>query len=100
MSKPADIKIAHLNPAPNQDQSLDKSAVWEVFQNNNNEVVKYIIKFQQTWVNQAYKVFKDFDTYVVLLYLINKVFTNMSDRFHYMSFESFYNQEKLSIEFI
>ena len=98
MSKPADIKIAHINPEVNEDQSLDKSAVWEVFQNNNNEVVKHIIKFQQAWVNQAYQVFKDFDTYIVLLYLINKVFTNMSDRFHYMNFENFYNQEKLSID--
>ena len=98
MNKPADIKIAHINPSINEDQSLDKSAVWEVFQNNNNEVLKHFFKFQQTWVNQAYKVFRDFDTYIVLLYLINKVFTNMSDRFHYMSFENFYNQEKLSID--
>ena len=98
MKKPADIKIAHINPIINKDQSLEKSAVWEVFQNNNNEVVKYIVKFQQSWVNQAYSVFKDFDSYLVLLYLINKVFVNLSDRFHYMSFESFYNQEKLLIE--
>ena len=98
MNKPADIKIAHINPSINEDQSLDKSVVWDVFQNNNNEVLKYFFKFQQTWVNQAYKVFKDFDTYLVLLYLINKVFLNLSDRFHYMSYESFYNQEKLSID--
>jgi len=98
MSKPVDIKIAHINPVLNDDQSLDKDAVWDVFQNNNNEVVKHILKFQQTWVNQAYKVFKDFDAYLVLLYLINKVFMNMSDRFHYMTFENFYNQEKLSID--
>jgi len=98
MNKPADIKIAHINSTLNEDQSLDKSVVWEVFQNNNNEVIKHFFKFQQTWVNQAYKVFKDFDTYLVLLYLINKVFLNLSDRFHYMSFESFYSQEKLSID--
>ena len=46
MSKPVDIKIAHINPEVNDDQSLDKAAVWEVFQNNNNEVVKHIIKNQ------------------------------------------------------
>ena len=98
MNKPADIKIAHINPIIEEDKSLDKSEVWDVFQNNNNEVLKHFFKFQQTWVNQAYKVFKDFDAYLVLLFLINKVFMNMSDRFHYMSFESFYNQEKLSID--
>ena len=98
MNKPADIKIAHINPSINEDQSLHKSVVWDVFQNNNNEVIKHFFRFQQTWVNQAYKVFKDFDSYIVLLYLINKIFLNLSDRFHYMSFESFYNQEKLSID--
>ena len=98
MSKPVDIKIAQFTKPENLEQSIDSSSVWEIFQKNNNEVLKHFIKFQQTWVNQAYTVFKDFDTYLVLIYLINKVFLNLSDRFHYMSFESFYNQEKLAID--
>jgi len=98
MSKPVDIKIAQFVKPENLEQSIDSSLVWEIFQKNNNEVLKHFIKFHQAWVNQAYTVFKDFDTYLVLIYLINKVFLNLSDRFHYMSFESFYNQEKLSIE--
>ena len=98
MSKPVDIKIAQFTKPDNLEQSIDSSLVWEIFQKNNNEVLKHFIKFQQTWVNQAYAVFKDFDTYLVLIYLINKVFLNLSDRFHYMSFESFYGQEKLSID--
>ena len=98
MSKPVDIKIAQFTKPNNLEQSIDSYLVWEIFQKNNNEVLKHFIKFQQTWVNQAYSVFKDFDTYLVLIYLINKVFLNLSDRFHYMSFESFYNQEKLSID--
>ena len=98
MSKPVDIKIAQFTKPDKLEQSIDSSLVWEIFQKNNNEVLKHFIKFHQAWVNQAYTVFKDFDTYLVLIYLINKVFLNLSDRFHYMSFESFYNQEKLSIE--
>ena len=98
MSKPIDIKIAQFTKPENLEQSIDSSLVWEIFQKNNNEVLKHFIKLQQTWVNQAYTVFKDFDTYLVLIYLINKVFLNLSDRFHYMSFESFYGQEKLSID--
>ena len=98
MSKPVDIKIAQFTKPENLEKSIDNSLVWEIFQKNNNEVLKHFIKFHQAWVNQAYTVFKDFDTYLVLIYLINKVFLNLSDRFHYMSFESFYNQEKLSIE--
>ncbi len=98
MNKTADIKIAQFTKPDKLEQSIDSSLVWEIFQKNNNEVLKHFIKFHQAWVNQAYTVFKDFDTYLVLIYLINKVFLNLSDRFHYMSFESFYNQEKLSIE--
>ena len=98
MNKPVDIKIAQFTKPLNLEHSIDNSSVFEIFQKNNNEVLKHFIKFQQTWVNQAYSAFKDFDTYLVLIYLINKVFLNLSDRFHYMSFESFYNQEKLSIE--
>ena len=98
MSKPVDIKIAQFKKSENLEQSIDSSLVFDIFQKNNNEVLKHFMKFQQTWVNQAYGVFKDFDTYLVLLYLINKVFLNLSDRFHYMSFESFYNQERLSID--
>jgi len=98
MSKPVDIKIAQFTKPENLEKSIDSSSVFEIFQKNVNEVLKHFIKFQQTWVNQAYTVFKDFDTYLVLIYLINKVFLNLSDRFHYMSFESFYNQERLSID--
>ena len=98
MSKPVDIKIAQFTKPENIEQSIDGSLVFEIFQKNCNEVLKHFMRFQQTWVNQAYAVFKDFDTYLVLLYLINKVFLNLSDRFHFMSFESFYNQEKLSID--
>ena len=98
MSKPVDIKIAQFTKPENLEKSIDSSSVFEIFQKNVNEVLKHFIKFQQTWVNQAYIVFKDFDSYLVLIYLINKVFLNLSDRFHYMSFESFYGQEKLSID--
>ena len=98
MNNPVDIKIAHINRASDIEKGIDNELVWEVFQKNNNEILKNFMRFQQTWVNQAYQAFKDFDTYLVLIYLINKVFLNLSDRFHYMSFDSFYDQEKLSIE--
>ena len=84
MSNPVDIKIAHIN---NQDQnkgSLDKDKVFEVFQRNINEVLKGLYRLQQDWVNRSYLNFNDFDTYLILMYLMNKVYINYSDRFHYM----------------
>ena len=77
MSKPVDIKIAQFTKPNDLEESIDSSLVFEIFQKNCNEVIKHFIKFQQTWVNQAYIVFKDFETYLVLIYLINKVFLNL-----------------------
>ena len=54
MSKPVDIKIAQFTKQNNLEQSIDSSSVFEIFQKNNNEVLKHFMKFQQTWVNQAY----------------------------------------------
>ena len=98
MSNPVDIKIAHLNNQENLKGSLDKDKVFEVFQKNINEVLKGLYRLQQEWVNRAYLNFNDFDTYLILMYLMNKVYVNYSDRFHYMSMDAFYSQEKVGIE--
>ena len=98
MSKPVNIKIAHINKNDYPDNSLDKNKVYEVFQANINEQLKTFYRLQQEWVNRAYKNWNDFDTYLILMYLMNKVYINYSDRFHYMSMEAFYSQEKVGIE--
>ena len=98
MSNPVDIKIAHINNQDQNKSSLDKDKVFEVFQRNINEVLKGLYRLQQDWVNRSYLNFNDFDTYLILMYLMNKVYVNDSDRFHYMSLEAFYSQEKVGIE--
>ncbi|MDC0385553.1 DeoR family transcriptional regulator [Pelagibacteraceae bacterium] len=98
MSNPVDIKIARINNQENIKGSLDKDKVFEVFQKNINEVLKGLYRLQQDWVNRSYLNFNDFDTYLILMYLMNKVYINYSDRFHYMSMEVFYSQEKVGIE--
>ena len=98
MSNPVDIKIAHINKIENSNNSINKDKVHEVFQRNINEKLKSFYRLQQDWVNRAYKNFNDFDTYLILMYLMNKVYINYSDRFHYMSMDAFYSQEKVGIE--
>ncbi len=98
MNKPVDIKIAHINKNENTNKSIDKDLVHEVFQRYINDKLKLFYRLQQDWVNRAYKNFNDFDTYLILMYLMNKVYINYSDRFHYMSMEAFYSQEKVGIE--
>ena len=98
MSNPVDIKIARINKSENVGTSINKDKVHEVFQRNINDKLKLFYRLQQDWVNRAYKNFNDFDTYLILMYLMNKVYINYSDRFHYMSMEAFYSQDKVGIE--
>ena len=98
MSNPVDIKIAHINKNENTSKSINKDLVHEVFQRYINDKLKSFYRLQQDWVNRAYKNFNDFDTYLILMYLMNKVYVNYSDRFHYMSMNAFYSQDKVGIE--
>ena len=97
MSNPVDIKIARINKSENVGTSINKDKVHEVFQRNINDILKAFYRLQQDWVNRAYKNFNDFDTYLILMYLINKVYNYDSDLFHYKSIDAFYGQEKVDI---
>ena len=98
MSEPVDIKIAHINKNESINNALNKEAVFEIFSRSSFEAIAPFYKFQQTWVNKAYDVFKDFDTYLILMFLKQKIYIDYSDRFQYMSVDAFYRQEKIAIE--
>ena len=98
MSNPDDIKIAYINKAETINNALNKELVFEIFSKSNFEALSPFYKFQQTWVNKAYSVFKDFDTYLILMYLKQKIYVDYSDRFHYMSVDTFYSQDKIAID--
>ena len=98
MNEPIDIKIAHINKSENINNALNKEAVYEIFSKSNFEAIAPFYKFQQAWVNRAYETFKDFDTYLILMYLKQKIYVDYSDRFHYMSSDAFYSQDKIAID--
>ena len=98
MNNPVDIKIAHINKADKFNNTLNKALVFEILSKTNYEALAPHYKFQQTWVNSTYSAFKDFDTYLILMYLKNKIFIDYSDRFHYMSIDAFYSQDKIAID--
>ena len=53
---------------------------------------------QQAWCNNAYSTFKDYDSYLILVYLVNQVFQKYSDRFQYLSYNEFYAKNELVID--
>ena len=106
MSKTVDIKIAkiyeHLKEKPTYEnkelKSLNAEMVYEILSKNSNDTVNIWFRLQQAWCNNAYNTFKDYDSYLVLVYLVNQVFQKYSDRFQYLSYKDFYNQNELNIE--
>ncbi|MDC0511208.1 helix-turn-helix domain-containing protein [Pelagibacteraceae bacterium] len=98
MREPVDIKIAHINKAETTSNSINKELVFEILGRSSWDALAPFYKFQQAWVNTAYNTFKDFDIYLILMYLKQKIYVDYSDRFHYMSVDAFYSQDKISID--
>ena len=55
-------------------------------------------KFQQSWTNRAYRVFKDLDKYIVMIYLIRNSWQNLADKFQYLSMDEFYDSSEVKID--
>ena len=97
MSEPIDIKTKKIVPQPIR-QGFDKAMVQEALQKNIISHWDTWGKLQSTWTNRAYKTFKDFDKYLVLLYLVRDSWQQSADKFEYYSFEEFYNKENVVID--
>ena len=97
MSQPIDIKTKQSIPKISQTK-FDKSLVLD-------NLEKHILsnwdtwgKFQQAWTNRAYKVFKDLDKYIVMIYLIRNYWQSLSDKFQYLSMDEFYDYDTIVID--
>ncbi len=106
MSKPIDIKTVkiyeHLKNKPSYDnkvfKTLNPEVVYDVLSRHSSDTVTIWFKLQQAWCNNAYNTFKDYDSYLILVYLVNQVFQKYSDRFQYLSYEEFYAKNELNID--
>ena len=106
MYKPIDSKTVsifnHLKKKPNLETkeiiSLNSGEVYEVLNKNSNDTVSYWFKLQQAWCNNAYNTFKDYDSYLILIYLVNEIFKKLSDRFQYLTYQEFYDRTELLID--
>ena len=106
MSKPVDLKTVKifepLKKKPSFENkifnTINAEEVYDVLSRNSNETVSLWFKLQQAWCNNAYNTFKDYDSYLILIYLVNQVFQKYSDRFQYLSFQEFYEKNELNID--
>ena len=97
MSQPIDIKTKKTIPASTTFE-FDKSLVLSSLEDNLLSHWDTWGKFQQTWTNRAYRVFKDLDKYIVMIYLIRNYWQNLSDKFQYQSMDEFYDQENIKLD--
>ena len=87
MSKPIDLKTVRIyenlkqkpDLAQNSFESLNPEVVYDVLSKYSNDTVTIWFKLQQAWCNNAYSTFKDYDSYLILVYLVNQVFQKYSD---------------------
>ena len=106
MSKTINLKTVkiyeHLKKNPSYDnksfKTLNSEVIYDVLSKHSNDTVKIWFKLQQAWCNNAYNTFKDYDSYLVLVYLVNQVFQKYSDRFQFLSYEEFYEKNELVVE--
>ena len=96
MSDPINIKTQKVISQPFK-VKFDKAAVLEVMERNIITHWDTWGRFQQVWCNQAYNTFKDFDKYIVLLYLIRDYFQQHANKFRFQSYEEFYEFDTIKI---
>ena len=82
MSEPININSKKIILQPLK-RGFDKSAVHEALQKNIISHWDTWGKLQSVWTNRAYKTFKDFDKYLVLIYLIRDTWQQSADKFEH-----------------
>ena len=97
MSDPIDIKTKKNIPQFTI-HKFDKALVLDELEKNILTHWDTWGRFQQIWCNQAFNTFKDFDKYLVLIYLIRDYLQSISDKFNYYSYDDFYKSNILSID--
>ena len=97
MSDPIDIKTKKIIPK-SQAESFDRSLVLENLHDNLLSHYDTWGSFQQSWTNKAYKTFKDFDKYILMMYLVRNYWQGLADKFTYLSKDEFYDSENIVID--
>jgi predicted transcriptional regulator len=78
-------------------EKLDDNQIALVLSTNTLNLMKHWIKFQQEWINNIYKQFKDYDKYIVLIYLISKTWKDDLDLLKFYSIDEYYSKEEIRL---
>jgi predicted transcriptional regulator len=85
------------DPNLNNLEKFDSNEIAQVLSANTLTVMKYWIKFQQEWTNNSYRQFKDYDRYIVLIYLVSKTWEDDLNLFKFCSMYEYYSKEEIRL---
>ena len=78
-------------------EKFDSNEIDLILSANTLILMKHWIKFQQEWINNIYKEFKDYDKYIVLMYLISKSWEDDLDLFKFLSMDEYYSKAEVRL---
>mgnify|MGYP001159677668 FL=1 len=87
-----------MSQLPSVNSELEDEIIDKIFKNNFAIISPFFFKLMSEWSIGAYKVFKDIDTYTILIYLINKQFEFYRRNNLNITFNNFYRDKSLEIE--
>ena len=100
MSDPIDIelknklRVIEVSKIPDLKLSaFDSDEILKVLSENSAELMSDWYKFQEIWKANAYVAFKDYDTYLVLIYLVQQSWQDYAKRFIFFSKIEIYNKD-------
>ena len=70
----------------------------KIYEKNFEKIIYEFFNLENEWMYNAYSEYKDFDKYIILIYLINKTLETYNKHFYKVSFEKFYNKPHIEIE--
>ena len=78
-------------------EKFDSNEIAKVLSANTLILMKHWITFQQEWTNNIYKQFKDYDKYILLMYLVSKSWEDDLDLFKFSSMDEYYSKEEIRL---
>ena len=86
-----------MDKIPSISSEINKVEVNKFIFNNFNSISPYFYKLISEWMSDAYKIFKDLDKFLILIYLINTDFEFFRRNNLNITYESFYKDKTLEI---
>jgi len=79
-------------------EKFDNNEIAQVLSSNTQVLMKHWIKFQQEWINNIYKQFKDYDKYIILMYLVSKSWEQDANLFKFFSMDEYYSKVEIRLQ--